>query len=112
MRIEAYTFGSITIDGKTYTSDLKIIGNRIVPNWWRKEGHRLNLEDITDIIEAKPDVLVIGTGYSGLMVVPEKLKATLRTMGIDVIVQPTSEAYKTFNQLEGRNASFAAHLTC
>jgi len=39
--IEEYTFGSMTIDGHHYSSDLKIFPNHITSNWWRKEGHVL-----------------------------------------------------------------------
>ena len=67
MKIEAYAFGTITVDGRTYTRDLKIIAGRVVPDWWRKEGHNLLPEDIEDVIEAKPGVLVVGTGHDGMM---------------------------------------------
>ncbi|MGD8628620.1 MAG: MTH938/NDUFAF3 family protein, partial [bacterium] len=67
MKIEAYRFGSISIDGTAYESDLKIIEGRVVPGWWRKEGHNLLLVDIEDILEAGPEVLIVGQGDPGLM---------------------------------------------
>ena len=76
MKIKAYDFGQITIDGNTFRNDLKIVGGSIVPDWWRIEGHRLLIADIQDILESKPEVLVVGTGYSGLMSVSEQVKTT------------------------------------
>jgi hypothetical protein len=71
--IEQYTTGShMTVEGTKYYQDLKIIQGDVKDNWWRKEGHRLAAADISDILSAKPDVLVIGTGYAGNMRVPIK----------------------------------------
>lgn len=41
MTIASYSFGKITIDGQTFTSDLIIYPGRIDPSWWRREGHFL-----------------------------------------------------------------------
>ena len=45
-RIEGYSFGSISVDGRRYKSDLIIYPDRVRSDWWRKEGHQLQLEDI------------------------------------------------------------------
>jgi hypothetical protein len=41
-----YEFGIIVIDGSEYRSDVIISNDRVQDNWWRKEGHRLALDDI------------------------------------------------------------------
>ena len=111
--IEAYRFGSITVDGETYTGDIKIIRGRVVADWWRIEGHRLAVADIEDILEAKPDVLVVGTGDPGLLEVSPETAARLDELGILLVARPTAEAVKVYNDLSGqRKAAFAAHLTC
>jgi hypothetical protein len=112
--IESYDFGSIRIKGKTYSSDLIIFPDHIKLNWWRKEGHSIHLDDLKEVINMKPKVLVIGTGYPGLVKVPEEVKKHLAENGIKVIVQPTKEACKTFNGLlkTGEKVAAALHLTC
>ena len=113
MRIEAYDFGTITVDGRTFTSDLKIVGGRVLPGWWRKEGHRLLPEDIEDILRAAPDVLVVGTGHEGLMRVSREVEERLAQAHIRLIARPTREACKEFNSLPSEeDTAFAAHLTC
>lgn len=113
MRIEAYDFGTIRIDGKTYTRDLKIIGGKVIADWWRMEGHRIFIPDIEDVLEAKPDVLVVGTGAPGLMTVSEEAASRLAELGIELVVKPTRDACDAFNRLSSsRNTAFAAHLTC
>ncbi|MFH1313567.1 MAG: MTH938/NDUFAF3 family protein [Candidatus Eisenbacteria bacterium] len=71
MRIEAYDFGTITVDGRIFTKDLRIIAGKVVPDWWRIEGHMLLPPDIDDILTAEPEVLVIGTGDPGMMKVSD-----------------------------------------
>jgi len=60
--IEKYFFGSMTISGKRYTSDLKIINGIVHPDWWREKGHSVDVDEMTDILNAKPDYLIICSG--------------------------------------------------
>ncbi len=113
-RVQAYSFGEITIDGRRYTSDVIIRPDGVLDGWWRKEGHKLHYEDLDKALEAEPEVLVIGTGYSGLMKVPEEVRRKLEEEGIEVIIQDTRKAWKTYNELveKGRRVVAAFHLTC
>lgn len=111
--IEAYRFGSVTVDGQTYTGDIKIINGEVIAHWWRREGHELAIADIEDILEARPDVLVVGTGDPGLMAVLPETQTRLEELDILLIAKPTAEALKAYNSLFGRRrVAFAAHLTC
>ena len=113
MHIDGYVFGRIIIDGKTYTTDVIIYPDRVGPSWWRKEGHYLNKEDLPDIIKAKPDILVIGTGNMGVMVVPEATIKYIEKQGIEVHVAKTGQAVEIFNELSsGKKVIGAFHLTC
>lgn len=114
MKLTDYSFGSLTAGGVRYTSDLKVVEREVVPNWWRKEGHRLFPEDIADVLAAKPEVLVVGTGSPGNMRVPPETVEAIRGSGIKEVVLPTSQAVKRFNELvdEGKRVAGAFHLTC
>lgn len=113
MKIEHYSFGKITINGKTYTSDVIIYPGRVDSSWWRKEGHYLQVVDLTDVINAKPEVLIIGTGYSGVMVVPKETISHLESKGIEVHVARSEKAVEMFNKLQKEKIAIAAlHLTC
>jgi hypothetical protein len=113
MEIEGYSFGSMTIEGRRYESDLKIFPDRVVPHWWRKEGHVLSLEDIEDVLESKPEILIVGTGYSGMLAVSDALRKYISGQGILLIIEKTSEAWKTFNRLSPHQKVVAAfHVTC
>lgn len=111
--IDSYDFGRIVINGKRYNGDLIVFSDKVRDGWWRKEGHRLHVEDLKDVLEAKPEVLVVGTGYSGLMTVPPETRKYVESEGIELIAQNTAEACETFNRLvKSRKVVAALHLTC
>jgi len=113
MTIESYQFGNITIGGKTYTSDVIIYPDRVDSSWWRKQGHRLSIEDLKGIMEAEPEVLVVGMGSPGLMRVPPETRDYIEARGIELVVEPTDKAWKTYNRLkDSRKVVAALHLTC
>ena len=111
--IDGYDFGEITIDGKTYDHDVIIYKDRVDDSWRRIEGHKLSLSDVVQILDRNPDILIIGTGAEGVMVVPDKVKAEIEAKGIKVIVQRTGEACEEYNRLSpSKNVVAALHLTC
>ncbi len=113
MTIDSYSFGRIEIDGKVYTADLIILPVGILDSWWRKEGHLLTVEDLKPVIEEHPEVLVVGTGASGMMRVDAGVQEKLESMGIEVIIQKTEDACNTFNEISSsRRTAAALHLTC
>jgi hypothetical protein len=113
MKIDSYSFGSLVVDGKMYTSDVIIYPGRVDPTWWRKEGHRLQIADLTDALNAKPQILIVGTGYSGMMVVSKETENCIRSRGIDIYVATTGKAVELFNTMQGKKTMIAAlHLTC
>jgi len=121
-QIEDYRFGHIVIDGKSYSRDVIIYPDRVDDSWWRKEGHRLAPEDLSDVLRQPPldssgsqppEVLVVGQGNPGLMAVPPETRERLEAAGITVIVEPTARACETYNRLQQEKRTIAAlHLTC
>ena len=110
--IESY-FGRITINGRKFASDVLIFPDRINGNWWRKEGHLLSIVDVKEIIDAKPEVLVVGTGYSGLMEIHPETEQSLRSSGIELMAAKTEKACQIYNDLsKSRRVVAALHLSC
>ena len=113
VRIDSYKFGQIVVNGKTYNQDLIIFPNRVRDGWWRREGHELCLDDIREVIEEKPEVLVVGTGDSGLVKILDEVKERLKKEKIDLIAKPTKKACALYNNLSPQRKVVAAlHLTC
>ena len=112
--INKFSFGTITVDDQVYHNDIKIIDGTVVPDWWRKSGHTVDVEDVDDILQAKPDIVVIGKGEPGYMKVTDSLREIAASRGIKLVVENTSAAGKTFNRLckEGRNVAGGFHVSC
>jgi hypothetical protein len=104
----------MSADGKKYCQDLKIFGNEVYGNWWRKEGHRVDGGDLKDLLSANPDIMIIGMGYAGFMEVPASLRSALKDRNIELIAGTTPEAVKAFNSIQskGKKIAGAFHLTC
>jgi len=111
--IQGYRFGRMIVDGEVHTNDLILLPERVVGNWWRREGHRLEAGDLQAIFDARPDVLVVGTGAYGMMKVPNETHQELEDAGIQVKIAHTGEAWRLYNNLrEKQRTAGAFHLTC
>jgi hypothetical protein len=112
-RIDSYTFGRIVVDGHAYLRDLVIYPDRVAENWRRRKGHSLSPADLSEVIEARPEVLVIGRGVFGRVKVPAETLKALRAAGIEVTAEPTGRAVETYNRLRAtRHVVAALHLSC
>ncbi len=114
MVIESYAFGNIVIDGRRYTSDLIIYPDgKIVDGWWRKSGHLMTAADIAALIDAGPEVIVVGTGASGMLKPERGIENILATKGIKMVAAPCSQAINRFNELSrSKKVGACFHLTC
>jgi len=88
--------------------------DRVDSAWWRKSGHELAPEDIGEVLDASPEVLVVGTGASGLVKVLPATEALLREKGITLMAERTGRACAAYNRMlsEGTKVIAALHLTC
>jgi len=119
--IDEYKFGSIIIDGKTYDYDLELRWTGEVLKWWRKKGHKIDVEDIKRALGQNPDTIILGTGAYGICKTTEDCQNFIKEKGIKLIIDKTEEAVKTFNVIlqeskeeEGEQNRVIGlfHLTC
>jgi hypothetical protein len=113
-KIETSSFGLIVIDGRQYTSDLMIYPDgQVKDSWWRKSGHSVTIDDIGELVDSEPEVIVVGTGVNGLMKPVMELGEALSVRGIKLISLPNQEAIEVFNDLSSEKRVGACfHLTC
>lgn len=110
--IDSYDFGVIIVDGQEYHSDILVLPSG-VRDWWRREGHKLTIADLSEVVSEKPEILILGTGaYQGVQVSPG-IQPQLQSQGIELMVQDTDRACHTYNKLHlSRRVAAALHLTC
>jgi hypothetical protein len=110
--IDHYQFGQMIVNGETFTNDLKLFPEGIKDNWWRDEGHLLQRDDLDDVFEYRPDVLVIGQGANGRMRISDDLKERFDDADFEVIAAPTADAVDAYNERADDNVIGVFHLTC
>lgn len=113
MHIDRYDFGHIVIDGVSFSQDVLIWPGHVKKDWWRLEGHLLQLPDVAEALAANPHILVVGKGQPGRLQVDQDLAAYLKDQGIELVELPTKQACLVINAESGRRRLAAAlHLTC
>ncbi len=117
MHIDFYEFGRIKIDGKYYDRDVIILPGHVISPWIKTRSHYIDaieLFEIQEIFEEKPDAIVIGTGSHGVFNVSPDVEEFLRDKNVGCFVQKTFSACDTYNNLISKNKKVVAllHLTC
>ncbi|MBU4274565.1 hypothetical protein KKE19_02000 [Patescibacteria group bacterium] len=119
--IEEYNFGYIIIDGKRYDNDIEMRWTNEVLLWSFKEKHLIGIEEVKRAVGQAPETIIIGTGKSGLANVTKEAQNFIKNNGIELIIDKTEEAVRTFNIMkedsleeEGRQRQVIGlfHLTC
>ena len=110
--LEGYRFGHLVVDGEEHSRDVIVLPNRVLANWWRKDGHSLVLEDLDDVLDELPDRLVVGTGHDERMRPDPAALEELRRRGVKVEVLQTERAVRRYGELDPAATAVALHLTC
>ena len=113
--IKKCSFGSMIVGDRIHRSDLLIFPDgRVEDGWRRASGHRLTTSDIQRLLDAGPDILVVGTGIYGRMRLLADLQTKVQEKGIELEVQRTKPATLEYNRLRQSGKKIAAcfHLTC
>ena len=111
--IQAFRFGRIVIDGVVYNRDVIIFPDRVLSNWRRRDGHKLAFEDLVEVLEGEPEVVILGRGVFGRMKVADDVREWIKERGIELVVFRTEGAGKAYNELrEQRRVIAALHLSC
>ncbi len=111
-RITDYRFGHVLIDGMEHTRDVIVLPQRVIPRWWRTQGHALVLDDLAEVLDELPQRLIVGTGADGRMRPDPGALEELERRGVTVDVLPTDQAVDLFARLDPETTAAALHLTC
>ncbi|MEM7822858.1 MAG: MTH938/NDUFAF3 family protein [Candidatus Aenigmatarchaeota archaeon] len=112
VKIDSTSFGEITIDGKTYDSDMIV--------WWdgkveyREKSHVFGLDEYARIATRRPECIIIGTGQMGIVRIEQQVFDMAREQGIEIYVETSPKAIKIFNAFvnSGKKTVAVIHVTC
>jgi hypothetical protein len=118
MEIEGTTFGTITIDGKTYEHDVIIrLSGEVVKRKKKLSkkyygtSHVLSKDEAKFVFEKGCEQLILGTGQMGNVHLSPEAEAYFAKMRCKVLLQPTPEAIQVFNRSNAKKIGLF-HVTC
>ena len=118
MRIEGTSFGSITIDGKTYDHDVLIRLDGAIAKRKKKlskklygTSHVVSEDEAKFVFEKGSELLVLGSGQEGNVRLSPEAETYLTKKGCKVVIQLTPEALRVFNNARGKKIGLF-HVTC
>jgi|GraSoi2013_115cm_1033766.scaffolds.fasta_scaffold62942_1 hypothetical protein len=118
MEIEGTTFGTITIDGKTYEHDVIIrLSGEVVKRKKKLSkkyygtSHVLSKDEAKFVFERGCKQLILGSGQMGNVHLSPEAEAYFAKKGCKVLLQPTPEAIRMFNGSHTKKIGLF-HVTC
>lgn len=116
--IDQTTFGSITIDGKTFSHDVIIrLGGQVKKRKKKLSkavygtSHVLSLAEAKHVYTSGTNRLIIGTGQQGNVTLSAEAADYFERKQCHVQLLPTPEAIQVWNGAEGAVISLF-HVTC
>jgi hypothetical protein len=112
VEINSVKFGEVTVDHRTYYSDVII--------WWdgrveyRSKKHVFDLDELLKLMKRKPDAIVIGTGINGGMRITPEVSEMAETEKFRFHVALSPDAMDIFNGLvlQKKKPVTLIHTTC
>ena len=120
MKIDSTEFGSITINGTTYSHDIliRLSGEAAkrktkLSKKYYGTSHIISREEAEFIYEKGCDTLLVGSGQSGNVTLSPEAAAFFDHHDCRVILQPTPDAIETYNKTRGKTKTIGLfHVTC
>lgn len=116
MRFEAFSFGSLQIDGDVYEHDVVIDGIKVRKRK-KKPSKRFQEQYGHTPLSAKEDIpwkckrLVVGTGAHGRLPVMDDVKLEAERRKVELVLLPTTEAIEALRQAT-KDTNAILHVTC
>jgi hypothetical protein len=117
MRVDAYEFGRITIDGVSYECDVVVDRGRIRR---RKKGPSKPRQGefghtpltAEEEIPWRAQRLWIGTGAHGRLPVADDVREEARRRGVELEIRTTPELVALINKSLPKDTNLILHVTC
>jgi hypothetical protein len=111
VKIDGLKFGEITIDGKTFYSDMAV--------WWEgkpamaAKSHEFDIVRFETLTRKGPEIIVVGTGMRGALKILPEVRQLCKDANIRLYTDPTPKAVDMFNGLiaQGKKAAGFFHVT-
>jgi len=99
----------IVVGEETYTGTIALTSERVLQDWQATDIASLEFDDFSDLLDAAPEIVLLGTGDHQVFP-PRELVFAMARRGIGFEVMDTRAAARTFNVLVTEDRSVAAVL--
>lgn len=107
--IQAYQPDQLTINERVYSQSLVLSASDIITPWPVQEVANLEAQNLQQIVELEPEVILLGTGEK--QVFPDiEVLGYFAQLGIGIEVMTTGAACRTFNILVAEDRKVVAAL--
>ena len=107
--ITSYETGILRVNGKTINTSLIIAPDQLIEDWSISDISQLSTDHIKNIIDLKPELVLLGTG--GQLCFPDiEIYAELIQLGIGIDFMDTGAACRTYNILNSEGRRVVAGL--
>lgn len=107
--IRRYTETSVTVNDEELYTSIIVMPDRLIRDWNAPSPASLALEHLNDIIEWKPEILLLGTG-NRLQFPRAELMAAVMGKRIGFEVMDTGSACRTYNVLSAEDRRVAVAI--
>jgi hypothetical protein len=119
LHIDSTQFGEVIVDG-IFFHQVLIIGDKIEERDYKKlqelfdTSHEIGEWEIEKLLKGDPQVIIVGTGQNGAMIVEDEIVKKFRDLGIDTIIDTAPKAIGIYNEQVklGKRVNALMHTTC
>ena len=114
MKIDGTGFGWISVDNIRYNHDIIIFPDGNIKNRYegfKGDSHILSKEEAEKVVSSGVEIILVGTGQSGGLSIPEETRLFFLKQGIKMITELTPKVIITFNNNTGKKCALF-HTTC
>jgi hypothetical protein len=111
VKINSFRFGSLTINNKTYDTDMVVSWDgELIP---RESSHTFSKEELMDMLVKGPEVILIGTGTAGCVKIDKDVEDLAQSKNVEIMAKKTADAVDEFNKASKKKKIVAMlHVTC
>jgi hypothetical protein len=117
-KIDRFNFGFIVVDEKQYAHDVVIYSDGTVKERNSGKGrlgsHSIARSEIEALVRGQPDVILVGTGVSGMARLAKDAEFYLMEPDLNLMLLPSPQIIRKFNQHteDGEKVAALIHVTC
>ena len=117
-QIAEVSFGQVTLGSKSHARDVYVTVNgkvkkrkKDIARQFYGSSHKIGPKELERVCKGGPEVVIIGTGHSGLVELTDDARQYLRHRSIEWKAVPTPQVVEAYNRCEQRKAALI-HVTC